>query len=56
MAFEPAIKLILAGWCNVDHHSTEYLIIGRFIEPIIATKEETLFAKSSFFISLKLKI
>ena len=25
--------LILAGWCKVFHHSTEYLIIGRFTEP-----------------------
>ena len=28
-------NLILAGWCNVFHQSTEYLIIGIFIEPII---------------------
>ena len=24
-----------AGWCKVFHQSTEYLIIGRLIDPII---------------------
>jgi len=28
-------NFILAGWCKVDHHSTEYLIIGILIIPII---------------------
>ena len=27
--------LILAGWCKVFHHSTENLIIGKFMELII---------------------
>ena len=27
--------LILAGWCSVFHQSTENLIIGKFIDPII---------------------
>ena len=31
------VILILAGWCNVLHHSTEYLMIGIFIRPITAT-------------------
>ena len=31
--------LIEAGWCSVDHQSTEYLIIGIFIAPNIAIKE-----------------
>ena len=30
---------IEAGWCNVDHQSTEYLIIGILIAPSIAIIE-----------------
>ena len=37
-------KFIDAGWCKVDHHSTENFIIGTLITPINAIKEETLFA------------
>ena len=40
--------LILAGWCNVFHQSTENLIIGRFIEPII-TKIATIFSLTYLF-------
>ena len=29
--------LILAGWCNVFHQSTENLIIGKLIEPTITS-------------------
>ena len=32
---------MLAGWWSVDHHSTEYFIIGRLIDPTIAIIEET---------------
>ena len=46
------IILILEGWCSVFHQSTEYLIIGMFINPIIATKLEILFALSSSEINL----
>ena len=35
--------LTLEGWCNVDHHSTENLIIGIFINPKIAMIDEILF-------------
>ena len=35
-------NLILAGWCNVDHHSTEYLIIGIFIIPRIEITDKIL--------------
>ena len=41
------VILILAGWCKVLHHSTEYLMIGMFIRPITATMLEILFALSS---------
>ena len=40
--------LILAGWCNVFHQSTENFIIGRFIEPIII-KTATIFSFTSLF-------
>ena len=48
--------LILAGWCKVFHHSTEYLIIGIFINPIIITIEEILFAKGTGLTYLIVKI
>ena len=41
------VILILAGWCSVLHHSTEYLMIGIFIKPITAMILEILFALSS---------
>jgi len=47
---------ILAGWCSVDHHSTEYLIIGRLMEPMTAIIEETLIENSWFEISFKDRI
>ena len=34
------------GWCNVDHQSTEYLIIGILIAPSIAINEVILLAFS----------
>ena len=33
----PSILKILAGWCNVFHQSTENFIIGRLINPMIAS-------------------
>ena len=42
-------NLILAGWCRVDHHSTEYLIIGIFIIPRI-DKIDKIFVKFSLFL------
>ena len=39
-------KLTDAGWCNVDHQSTENLMIGTFIKPIIAITELTFIALS----------
>ena len=55
MVLDPTI-FILAGWWSVVHHSTEYLIIGKFIEPIIAIIEETFTINSSLFNSLNAKI
>ena len=52
---EPII-FMLAGWCSVAHHSTEYLMIGKLIDPIIAIIEETFTINSSLFKSLNVKI
>ena len=35
-------NFILAGWCSVDHHSTEYLIIGILIIPRIEIADKIL--------------
>ena len=43
-------NFILAGWCRVDHHSTEYLIIGMLIIPRIDTADKILV---KFSLSLK---
>ena len=51
MVLEPNI-LILAGWCKVFHHSTEYLIIGIFINPTITIRLEILSALSVLLINL----
>ena len=48
--------LILAGWCKVFHHSTEYFIIGMFIAPTTAIRLEILLAFSWWPISLLDKI
>ena len=40
-------NLILAGWWSVDHHSTEYLIIGILIIPSIEMADK-IFGKFSF--------
>ena len=45
-------NLILAGWCSVDHHSTEYLIIGILINPKIAIMQDILVALLSGTINL----
>ena len=42
-------NLILAGWCRVDHHSTEYLMIGILIIPRI-DKIDKIFVKFSLFL------
>ena len=46
------VSLILAGWWSVFHQSTENLIIGILIKPIIAITLETLFALFSSVINL----
>ena len=38
--------LILAGWWSVFHQSTEYLIIGRLIDPN-KTKTDVIFSPTS---------
>ena len=42
-------NFILAGWWRVDHHSTEYLIIGILIIPKI-DKIDKIFVKFSLFL------
>ena len=51
-----SVSLILAGWCNVFHHSTENLIIGRLANPIIAKIEEYFSATKKFLINFQDKI
>ena len=46
------VNLILAGWCRVFHQSTENLIIGMLIEPIMAIILDILLALSLFKINL----
>ena len=48
--------LILAGWCKVFHHSTEYFIIGRLMEPTIAINEHVFVESDSSLISLDAKM
>ena len=43
---------MLEGWCKVDHHSTEYFIIIRFIKPNTDIKVQTLIDLSGLFINL----
>ena len=43
-------NFILAGWCRVDHHSTEYLIIGMLIIPRIDMTDKI---RGRFSLSLK---
>ena len=45
------VILMLAGWCKVGHQSTENLITGKLIKPIIAIKDANLFDNSKFGIS-----
>ena len=45
-----------AGWCKVFHQSTENLIIGIFIKPIIASAAEIFEASSLFDIACQRKI
>ena len=42
------VNVMLEGWCNVLHQSTENFIIGKLIRPTIATIDENLFATSYF--------
>ena len=46
------VNLILAGWWRVFHQSTENLIIGMLIKPIMAIILDILLARSSFKINL----
>ena len=50
------VSVILDGWCNVFHQSTEYLITGKLKRPIIAIIEEILFAFLKLLIDFQLKI
>ena len=45
-----------AGWCKVFHQSTENLIIGILIKPIIANAAEILEASSLFDMASQRKI
>ena len=51
-----SVNLILAGWCNVFHHSTENLIIGILAKPRIATIDDIFSAVKKFFITFQDKI
>ena len=55
MLDEP-VNFILAGWCRVDHHSTEYLIIGILIIPRIDKAVKILGRYSLFLKYLNEKI
>ena len=46
------VRLMLEGWCKVDHHSTEYFIIIRFIKPSTDIKVQALIDLSGLFINL----
>jgi len=46
------VNFMLAGWWRVFHQSTENLIIGMLIEPIMAIILDILLALSSFKINL----
>ena len=43
---------MLEGWCKVDHHSTEYFIITRFIKPNTDIRVQALIDLSELFINL----
>ena len=47
---------IEAGWCKVFHQSTENLIIGILIKPIIASAADIFEASSLFDIACQRKI
>ena len=49
-------NLMLDGWCNVFHQSTEYLMIGKFIIPRTEIINAALFVKSLFLYNLNTKI
>ena len=50
------VKVMLDGWCNVFHQSTEYLMTGKLNKPIIAIIEDILLALSNFTINFQDKI
>ena len=50
------VKLILEGWWSVDHQSTEYLIITRFINPNKDIDAQILEDLSALLINLYEKI
>ena len=50
------LNLILAGWWRVFHHSTEYFIIGKFIDPKTAISDEIFIAVEFSLINLMLKM
>ena len=50
------VKLILEGWWSVDHQSTEYLIITRFINPNRDIDAQILEDLSALLINLYEKI
>src|SRR3990167_4631819 len=44
--------LKVAGWCRVFHHSTEYLMIGIFTTPTMASTAQALAALSRLVMAL----
>tara|TARA_X000000368_G_C22574620_1_gene512277 strand:+ start:387 stop:560 length:174 start_codon:yes stop_codon:yes gene_type:complete len=50
------VSVMLEGWCNVFHHSTEYFITGILKEPTIAIKQVIMLAVLKFSINFQIKI
>ena len=49
------VNVMLEGWCNVFHQSTEYFITGKFNNPTIPMIDDILFAFSKFLINFHVK-
>ena len=46
-----SVMVKVAGWCRVFHHSTEYLMIGMFTTPTMASTAQALAALSRLLIA-----
>ena len=50
------VRVILDGWWRVLHQTTEYFIIGKLNNPMVAIIEEILLAFSKFSMTFQAKI